>query len=245
MLLSHVQLFWHPMDGSTLGFPVLHYLGVCSNSCPLSWWYHLTVSFSVAPFSCPQSVPSSRPFPMSWLFTSGGQTIWASASVSILPIQGWFPLYLTDLFLPDVQGTLKHIFQHHSLKASILRYSPFFMVQLSHLYMTTGETIALTLQTFVDKVISLLLNMLSRLVITFLPRSKRLLISWLQSPSTVILEPKKIKLLIVFIVFPSICHKAMELDAMIFVSWMLSFKEAFSLSYFTLSRGSLVPLCFL
>ena len=96
------------------------------------------------------------------------------------------------LDLPAVQGTFKSIFQHHSSKASILWHSAFFTVQLSHPYMTTGKTIALTRQTFVGKVMSLLFNMLSRLVITFLPRSKRLLISWLQSPSAVILEPKKI-----------------------------------------------------
>ena len=92
-----------------------------------------------------------------------------------------------------VQGTLKSLLQHHSSKASILQRSAFFTVQLSHPHMTTGKTIALTRQTFVGKVMSLLFNMLSRLVITFLPRSKRLLISWLQSPSAVILEPKKIK----------------------------------------------------
>ena len=101
--------------------------------------------------------------------------------------------FRTDwLDLLAVQATLKSLLQHHSSKASILRLSAFFIVQLSHPYMTTGKTIALTRQTFVDKVMSLLFNMLSRLAITFLPRSKRLLISWLQSPSAVILEPKKI-----------------------------------------------------
>ena len=115
-----------------------------------------------------------------------------------------------------VQGTLKSLLEHHSSKASVLRLSAFFIVQLSHPYMTTGKTIALTRQTFVDKVMSLLFNMLSRLVITFLPRSKPLLISWLQSPSAVILEPKKIKSLAVSIVSPSICHEVMGLDAMIF-----------------------------
>ena len=105
-----------------------------------------------------------------------------------------------------VLRTLKSLLQHHSSKASILRCSAFFTVQLSHPYMTTRKTIALTRWTFVGKVISLLLNMLSRLVITFLPRSKRLLISWLQSPSTVILEPRKIKSATVSTVSPSICH---------------------------------------
>ena len=116
-----------------------------------------------------------------------------------------------------VQRTLKSLLQHHSSKTSILRCSAFFTVQLSHPYMTTGKTIALTRQTFVSKVISLLFNMLSRLVITFLPRGKCLLISWLQSPSTVILEPKKIKSVAVSIVSPSICHEVMGLDAMILV----------------------------
>ena len=116
-----------------------------------------------------------------------------------------------------VQGTLKSLLQHHSSKASILRRSAFFMVQLSYLYMTTGKTIALTIQTFVGKAMSLLFNRPSRLVIAFLPRSKHLLVSWLQSPSAVVLEPKKIKSVTVGIVSPSICHEVMGPDAMIFV----------------------------
>ena len=131
-----------------------------------------------------------------------------------------------------VQGTLKSLLQHHSSKASILRHSAFFIVQLSHPYMTT-ETTALTRQTFIDQVMSLLLNMLSRLVITLLPRSKCLLISWLQSPSAVTLEPPKIKSATVSL---SICYEVMGMachDAMILVFWMLSFKPAFSSSSFT------------
>ena len=116
-----------------------------------------------------------------------------------------------------VQGTLKSLLQHHSFKASILRRSAFFTVQLSHPYMTTGKTIDLTRQTFAGKVMSLLFNMLFRLVITFLPRIKRLLISWLQSPSAVILEPKNIKSDTVSTVSPSICHEVMGPDAMILV----------------------------
>ena len=119
------------------------------------------------------------------------------------------------LDLLAVQGTLNTLLQHHSSQASILRHSAFFIVQLSHAYMTTGKTIALTGRTFVAKVMSLLFSMLSRLVITFLPRSKRLLISWLQSPSTVILEPQKIKSGTVSTVSPSICHEVMGPDAMI------------------------------
>uniref|UniRef100_A0AC11D4H3 Uncharacterized protein n=1 Tax=Ovis aries TaxID=9940 RepID=A0AC11D4H3_SHEEP len=121
------------------------------------------------------------------------------------------------LDLLAVQGTLKSLLQHHSSKASILGCSAFFAVQLSHPYMTTGKTITLTRRTFVGKVMSLLLNILSRLVITFLPRSKRLLISWLQSPSAMILEPQKIKSDIVSTVSPSISHEMMGPDAMILV----------------------------
>ena len=120
-----------------------------------------------------------------------------------------------DLFA--VQGTLKSLLQHHSSKTSILQCSAFFIVQLSHSYMTTGKTIALTRWTFIGKVMSLLFNMLSRLVIAFLPRSKCLLISWLQSPSAVILEPKKLKSAAVSSVFPPVCHEVMGPDAMIFV----------------------------
>ena len=121
------------------------------------------------------------------------------------------------LDLLAVQGTLKSLLQHHSSKASILHCSAFFIVQLSHPYMTTGKTIALTRLTFVSKVMSLLFNMLPSLVIVFLPRSKHLLISWLQSPSAVILEPRKIKSVTLFIVSPSICHEEMGPDAMIFI----------------------------
>ena len=126
------------------------------------------------------------------------------------------------LDLLAVQGTLKSLLQHHRSKASILRHSAFFTVQLSHPYMTTGKTIALARQTFVGKVTSLVFNMISRLVITFLPRSKRLLISWLQSPSAVILEPPKIKSDTVSTLSPSISHEVMGPDAMIFVSCYLS-----------------------
>ena len=137
------------------------------------------------------------------------------------------------LDLLAVQGTLKSLLQHHSSKASILRCSAFFTVQLSHPYMTTGKSIALTRWTFVGKVLSLLFNMLSRLVITFLPRSRHLLISWLQSPSAVILEPRKIKS---DTVSPSISHQVVWPEAMIFIFWMLSFKPTLSLSTFTFTK---------
>ena len=132
--------------------------GVCSNSWPLSWWWCCpTRSSSVTPFSsCPQSFPASGSFPMSWLFASGGQSIGASVSASVLPvnIQSWIS-FGTDMFdLLAVQGTLKSVPQPHSSEASILWCSAFFMVQLSHLYMTAGKTIALAICTFVGKVFS-------------------------------------------------------------------------------------------
>ena len=128
---------------------------------------------------------------MSQLFISGSQSTEALASASVLPmnIQDWFPLWLTGWISLQSKGLSR---VYHSSKASVLWYSAFFMVLLSHPYMTTGKAVALTRWTFVSKVMSLLFNMLSRLVMTFLPRSMRLLISWLQSPSAVILEPPKI-----------------------------------------------------
>ena len=143
-----------------------------------------------------------------------------SFSFSIIPskeIPGLISFRMDWLNLLAGQGTLKRLLQHHSSKASILRRSAFFTVQLSHPYLTTGKTIALTRRTLVGIVMSLLLNILSRLVITFLPKSKRLLISWLQSPSAVILEPQNIKSDTVSTVSPSISHEVMRLDAMIFV----------------------------
>ena len=144
---------------------------------------------------------------MSQFSASGGQSIGASASASVLPmnIQDWFPLGWTGLI--SLQS--KSLLQHHSSKASILQRSAFFTVQLSPPYMTTGKTKALTRWTLVGKIMSLLFNMLSSLVTAFLPRSKHLLISQLQSPSAVILESKKIKSLTVSIVSLSICHKVM------------------------------------
>ena len=159
-----------------------------------------------------------------------------SLSFSISPsneYSGLIPFRMGWLDLLAVQGTLKSLLQHHSSKASILRLSVFFIVQLSHPYMTTVKIIALTRWTFVGKVMSLLFNMLSRLVIAFLPRSKHLWISWLQSPSALIWEPQNINSVTVSIVFPSICHEVMGPDAMNLFFWMLSFKPTFSLSSFT------------
>ena len=178
-----------------------------SNSCSLSPWCHPTILSSVIPFSsCFQSFPASGSFPMSQFFPSGGQSI---GSFSISPsneYSGLISFRIDRLDSLAVQGTLKSLFQHHSSKAAILWCSSFFIAQLSHPYMTTGKTIALTRQTFVGKVMFLLFNMLSRLVIAFLPGNKNLLISRLQSPSAVILEPPNIKSLTVSIISPSICH---------------------------------------
>ena len=132
----------------------------------------------------------------------------------------WFDLLV-------VQRTLKSLLKHHNLKASVLQHSTFFMIQLSRLYMTAGKTIALTIRIFVGKVVSLLVNMLSRFVIGFLPKSKRLSISWLQSPSTVILEPKKRISVTVSTFSPLICHEVMGLDAVMLVFWMSSVKASF------------------
>ena len=152
---------------------------------------------------------------MSQVFASGGQSIEVSASASVLPmdIPGLISFRIDRFDLHSVQGTLKSLLQHCTPKASILQCSAFFTVQLSNPYMTTGKTITLTKWIFLGKIMSLLFNMLSRLVIAFLPRSKNLLISWAQSPSAAILEPQKIKSLTVSIVSPSICHEVMGLDA--------------------------------
>ena len=195
------------MDCSTPGLLVHHQL------LEITQTHVHQVSDAVQP-SHPLSSPS---FPTFNLSQYHGLFQWVSSShqvAKVLEFQlqhqsfqecpGLIPFRMDWLDLLEVQGTLKSLLQHHSSKASILRHSAFFIVQLSHPYMTTGKTIALTGQTFVDKVISLLFNMLSRLVITFLPRSNHLLISWLQSPSAVILEPKKIKSATVSTVSPSI-----------------------------------------
>ena len=167
--------------------------GVYPNPCPLSRWCSPTISSSVFFSSCPQSFPASGSFPMSHLYAWGDQVL--EFQLQRQSFQ-WTPR--TDLLWTPwtdlaVQGTLKSLPQSHSSKTSVLQHSAFFIVQLSHPNMTTGKTIALTRRTFVGKVMSLFFNMLSRLVIILLPRNKCLLISWLQSPSAVILEPPKIK----------------------------------------------------
>ena len=167
----------------------------------------------------PSIFPSIRVFSNESVLRIWWPKYW-SFSFSISPFNehsGLISFRIDWLDLLAVQGTLKSLLQHHSSKASILCCSAFFMVQLSHPYMTTGKTIALTRRTFVGKVKSLLYNMLSRLVIGFLPRSKCLLISWLQSPSAMILEPKKIKSVTVSIVSSSIYHEVMGQYTMILI----------------------------
>ena len=147
----------HGLQHARLPCPSPKTLGVCSNSCPLSWWCHPTISSSVIPFSSYiQSFPTSGTFPMSRLFASGGQSIGVSTSASVLSNEdsGLISFRMVWLDLLGVQGTLKSLLQHHSSKASILQRSAFFIVQLSHPYVTTGKTIALTRQTFFGKVIS-------------------------------------------------------------------------------------------
>ena len=180
--------------------------GVHPNPCPVIRWCHSTISSSVIPFSsCLQSFQASESFPMSQPFTSGGHNIGVSAS-SISLSNEYSGLISFRIDWPElllaVQGTLKSLLQHHSSKTSILQHSDFFIVQFWHPYVTTGKTIALNRQTFVGKVISLLFNMLSRLVIAFLQRSKRLLISWLQSPSAVLLGSQENKVSYCFHCFP-------------------------------------------
>ena len=167
----------------------------------------------------PPIPPSIRVFSNESTLCMRLPTYW-SFSFSISPSNehpGLISFRMDWLDLLAVQGTLKSLLQHHSSKASVLRCSAFFTVQLSHPYMSTGKTIALTRRTFVGKVMPLLFTMLSRLVITFLSRNKRLLISWLQSPSAVILEPPKIKSDTVSTVSPSICHEVIGPDAVILV----------------------------
>ena len=234
------------MDHSTPGLPVHHQLLEFTKT-------HVFGVGDVIQPSHPLSSPSPpAPIPSSIRVFFNESTLrmrwpkYQSFSFSISPSNEYSGLisFRRDwLDLLTVQRTFKSLSQHHSSKASILQCSAFFIVQLSHPYMNNGKTIALTRRIFVGKVMSLLFNMLSRFVITFLLRSKCILISWLQSPSAEILEPMEIKSGTVSTVSPSICHEVMGLDATILVFWMLSFKPTFSLSSFI--KSSLVLLCFL
>ena len=243
MLYAQLLLFNHSVISDSLWrYGVQHARLPCpslpswsgSNSCPLSQWCHSTISPSGIPFSsCLQSLPASGSFHESVLHIRWPK-YW-SFNFSISPSNEYSGLVSSRIDWFDLladQGALKSLPQRYNWKASVLQCSAFFMVQLSHPYMTTEKTIALTRQTLVGKMISLLFNMLSRIVIAFLPR-RNLLILWLQSLSSVILEPKKIKSISVYILYSSICHEVMGPDAMILVFWILSFKPTFSLSSFT------------
>ena len=198
------------------------------------------------PFLMPSIFPSIRVFFNVSVLRIRWPKYW-SFSFSISPSNEYSGRisFMIDWFDLAVQGTLKNLLQQHSLKASIFQCLVFFMVQLSHPYVTTEKTTALTLWTFVGKVMSLLVNTLSRFVIAFLPRSKRLLISWLQSPSAVILEPRKIKSITVSTFPPSICHEVMGPDARILVFECLVLNQLFHAPLSFSSGSSLVPLCFL
>ena len=194
------SLWSHGLQHSRLPCPLSP--RVCSNWCLLSQWCHPIIFSSVVPFSsCPQSFPASGPFPVSQLFTSGGQNIGASVSVLPMNIQDWFSLGLTALISLLSKG-LSRVFSNTTVRRhQFFSTQLFFIVQFSHPHMTTGKTMTLAIWIFVGKMRSLLFNMLFMFATAFLPRSKCLLISWLQSPSAVTLEPPKIKSLTVYI-FP-------------------------------------------
>ena len=218
-LLSHVQLC-DPMDCSMPGFPVHYQLLKLTQIHVHSVGDAIQPSHPLSTLLLPSSIfPSIRVFSNESVLHIRWPKYW-SFNISISAsneYSGLISFRIDWLDLLAVQGTLKNLLQHHSSKASTLQLLPFFIVQLLHPYLTTGKTIALTKWTFVDKVMSLLFNMLSQLVITFLPRSKWLLTSWLQSPSVVILEPPKIKSVTASIVSPSISHEVIGPDAMILV----------------------------
>ena len=225
-ILNYLLLFSHSVVSDALQphglqhtrLPVLHHLSELAQIMPIELvmpYNHLVLC---RPLLLPSIFPRIRVSSNESALCIKKRKQW-SFSFSISPsneYSGLISFRIVWLDLLAVQGTLKSLLQHHSSKAAILQCSVFFTVQLSHTYMTTGKTIALTRWTFVGKVMSLLFNMLSELVITFLPRHKRLLISWLQSPSVVIVEPPKLRS-VSFHCFPLICHEVMGPDAMILI----------------------------
>ena len=220
--------------------------GVCSNLCPWSQRCYLTISSFAAPFFCFRSYPASRSFPMSWLFTSGGQSIGASASASVLlmNIQGWYPLGLTGLISLQSKG-LSRVFLSITIKSinssvHSLLYCPTLTSIQDSWKNHSFDYMDLCQQSDIS-----VFNTLSRFVKSFIPRNKHLLISWLQSPTAVILETKKIKSVTVSTFPPSICHKVMGLDAMILDFWCWVLSQLFHPPLSPLWRGSLVSLCFL
>ena len=222
---------------------------VCPSSCPLPRWCHPVISSSDTLFSfLSSSFPASGTFPMMSVRIRWPKH-WSFSISPFSEYSGLISLKIDWFDLLAVQGTFKSLLQHYSSKASILWHSAFFTVHISQLYTTTGKTIDLTIQTFVSRVMSLLFNILSRFIIAFLPRSNHLLISWLQSLSTVILEPKKIKLVTTPTFSPSICHAVMGMDAMFLIFFFfliyLFFSWLFHSPLSSLLRGSLDYLCFL
>ena len=189
--------------------------GVCSNSCPLSRWCYWTISSSHPLPFLPSVFPSITVFSNELTICIRWPKCW-SFSFSIRPSIEHSGFLSFKIDWSAVQGILKSLLQHHTSEVLILQHSAFFMVQLSHPYITTGKTMTFTIWTYVGKMMSLFFNVLSRIVIAVLPRSKCLLISWLQSSSAVILEAKRAKSVTVSILSPSICHEMMGSDAMIF-----------------------------
>ena len=231
----------HGLKHARLPYPPLS-PGVCSNSCPLSWWCYLTTSSSAALFSfCLQSFSASGSFSMSWFFASCGHSIGASASASVLlvSIQGWFPLGLTGLISLLSKGLSRVFLQHHNSKAPNLWRSAFFMVQRSLLYMTTGKTIALTIWTFIGKMMCLLFNMLSRFLTAFKKQASSNPMATVTICSDTGVQEKK--MCHCFCFFPFYFPR-MGPDAIILVSecWILS--QLFHSPLSPSSRGSLVPL---
>ena len=209
-------LYYHPEFAQTHAYGVSDAIQSCHPLLPPSPAFNLSKHHVFFFFP-----------PVSRLFTSGGQSIRVSASASVLPVnnQGWFPLRFTA-FISLLPKGLSRVFSSTSLKASVLWCSVLIMVQLSRSHMAPGKTIALTIWTFVSKVMSLLFNMLSRFIIAFLPRSQCLLISLLQLPSIVIFEHKKIKSVTISTFSPSICHEVTGPDVKTYIFWMLSFKAS-------------------
>ena len=224
---------WDPMDCSTPGFSVHHQLRSLLKLMSIAAVMPSNHLILFCSFLFPPSVfPSIRIFSSELVLCIRWPKYWSFSFSPSNEYSGLISFRMDWLDLLTVQGTLKSLLQHHTVQ-SISSLVLSFIAQLSHPCMTTGKTIVLTRQTFIAKVMSLIFNMLSRLVIAFLPRSKRLLISSLQSQSAVILETPKIKSVTVSIVSPSVCHEVMGLDTMILVFWKLSFKPASSLSSFT------------
>ena len=236
------------MNCSMPGFPVHHHLPELAQTHFHQLGNAIQSSHPLSSPSSPASIfPSIRVFSNESILYIWWPEYWSfSFSISLFTEYSGLICFRNDwLDCLAVQGTLKSLFQNHNSKASIPWSSALFMVQFSHPYMTIGKIIALTRWIFVGKVISLLFNTLSSLIIAFLPRSKCLLISWLWSPYAVILEPMKIKSVTLSTVSPSICHEVMGLDAMIFVFWMRVLSQLFHSLLSLSSRGSLVSLHFL